>query len=103
PRAHPAGFVLGTAFGLISLTPSLIPRDYLFQGLATGISGALGYAIGVAIAWLFGRTGRWTHLTESIRRLSPVWLTPGAWLVLVLTATAALLALLIAGARWQRD
>ena len=77
PRAHPAGFVLGTAFGLISLTPSLIPRDYLFQGLATGISAALGYAIGVALAWLLRRMARWTHLTDRLDRATPVWLTPG--------------------------
>ncbi|HSK60055.1 MAG TPA: alpha/beta-hydrolase family protein [Actinomycetospora sp.] len=103
PRAHPAGVVLGTAFGLISLTPSLIPRDYLFQGLATGISGALGYALGVAIAWLLARTARWTDLTDRIRRAQPVWVTPGAWVVLVLTATAALLGILLAGAEWQRQ
>jgi len=103
PRAHPAGVVLGTAFGLISLTPSLIPRDYLFQGLATGVSGALGYALGVAVAWLLGRTARWTHLTDRIRRMQPVWLTPGAWLVLVVTAAAALIGILLAGAAWQRQ
>jgi uncharacterized membrane protein len=103
PRAHPAGVVLGTAFGLISLTPSLIPRDYLFQGLATGVSGALGYALGVAIAWLLARTARWTDLTDRIRSAQPVWLTPGAWVVLVVTATASLLGLLLAGAAWQRQ
>jgi uncharacterized membrane protein len=103
PRAHPAGFVLGTAFGLISLTPSLIPRDYLFQGLATGISAALGYAIGVALAWLLRRMARWTHLTDRLDRATPVWFTPGAWLVLVVTATLALFGLLLAGAGWQRQ
>jgi uncharacterized membrane protein len=103
PRAHPAGVVLGTAFGLISLTPSLIPRDYLFQGLATGVSGALGYALGVAVAWLLGRTARWTDLTDRVRQAQPVWLTPGAWLVLVLTAAVALLGILLAGAEWQRQ
>lgn len=103
PRVHPAGFVLGTAFALISLTPSLIPRDYLFQGLATGISGALGYALGVALAWLLGRSARAAHLTDLFGRITPVWLTPGAWLVLVLTALSVFLLLLIAGAGWQRQ
>lgn len=103
PRAHPAGFVVGVAFALISLTPSLIPRDYLFQGLATGISGGLGYGLGVALAWLVGRTGRWTDLTARVQRATPVWLTPGAWLVLVVTATVALLGMLVAGARWQQQ
>lgn len=103
PRAHPAGFVLGTAFALISLTPSLIPRDYLFQGLATGISGALGYALGVALAWLVGRTAHWSHLTDRFERLTPVWLTPGSWLVLVATSVAVFVLLLVAGAGWQRQ
>ena len=103
PRAHPAGFVLGTAFALISLTPSLIPRDYLFQGLATGISGGLGYGLGVALAWLLGRTARWTHLTDRVQRATPQWFTPGTWVVLVVTAVVALLWMLLAGAAWQRQ
>ncbi|MFC5139684.1 alpha/beta hydrolase [Actinomycetospora rhizophila] len=103
PRAHPAGFVLGTAFALISLTPSLIPRDYLFQGLATGISGGLGYGLGVAFAWLLGRTARWTRLTDRLQRAAPQWFTPGTWLVLVVTAAVALLWMLLAGAAWQRQ
>ncbi|WP_166659815.1 alpha/beta hydrolase [Actinomycetospora succinea] len=103
PRAHPAGFVLGTAFALISLTPSLIPRDYLFQGLATGISGGLGYGLGVAVAWLLGRTARWTRLTGKVQRGTPEWFTPGTWVVLVVTAVVALLWMLLAGAAWQRQ
>jgi uncharacterized membrane protein len=103
PRLHAAGFVLGTAFALVSLTPSLIPRGYLFQGLATGISAALGYALGVALAWVLGRTARWTHLTERLQRIAPVWLTPGAWLVLVVTAALTVSMVLVAGAGWQRQ
>jgi uncharacterized membrane protein len=103
PRAHPAGFILGTAFALMSLTPSLIPRSYLFQGLATGISGGLGYGIGVALAWLVTGTARWTHLSDRVRRAAPVWFTPGSWAVLVATAVAGLLLMLVAGAGWQRQ
>ncbi|MCC2321181.1 alpha/beta-hydrolase N-terminal domain-containing protein [Cellulomonas xiejunii] len=32
------------------MTPSLLPRDWLYQGLVSGISGALGYGVGVALA-----------------------------------------------------
>lgn len=46
----------GTAVGLVflwfSMTPSLLPRGPLFQGLVSGIAGATGYAIGVFAVWL---------------------------------------------------
>jgi uncharacterized membrane protein len=46
----------GTMFGLIfvwlSLTPSLLPRGPLFQGVVSGFSGAIGYGLGVFGVWL---------------------------------------------------
>ena len=46
----------GTAVGLIfiflSMTPSLLPRGALFQGLVSGCSGASGYGLGVFAVWL---------------------------------------------------
>jgi uncharacterized membrane protein len=46
----------GTAVGLLflwlSMTPSLLPRGPLFQGLVSGASGAIGYALGVFSVWL---------------------------------------------------
>jgi uncharacterized membrane protein len=46
----------GTAVGLVflwlSMTPSLLPRGPLFQGLVSGVSGAIGYALGVFGVWL---------------------------------------------------
>ncbi|AQT78943.1 hypothetical protein B1R94_06185 [Mycolicibacterium litorale] len=46
----------GTAVGLVflwlSLTPSLLPRGPLFQGLVSGGAGAIGYALGVFGVWL---------------------------------------------------
>nr|WP_231119880.1 alpha/beta-hydrolase family protein [Mycobacterium colombiense] len=46
----------GTAMGLVflwlSMTPSLLPRGPLFQGLVSGVSGAIGYALGVFSVWL---------------------------------------------------
>jgi uncharacterized membrane protein len=47
---------IGTALGLVfiwlSLTPSLLPRGPLFQGLVSGAAGAIGYSIGVFLVWL---------------------------------------------------
>jgi len=46
----------GTAVGLVfiwfSMTPSLLPRGPLFQGLVSGLAGAIGYSIGVFAVWL---------------------------------------------------
>jgi uncharacterized membrane protein len=43
--------VTGTAVGMVflwlSLTPSLLPRGPMFQGIVSGAAGAIGYAIGV--------------------------------------------------------
>jgi membrane protease YdiL (CAAX protease family) len=47
---------LGTAFAVaffcLSLTPSLLPRGWLLQGLISGITSAIGYGLGVFVRWL---------------------------------------------------
>ncbi|MFD2237843.1 alpha/beta hydrolase [Aureimonas populi] len=47
------GLLLGTLFFAASLTPSLLPRTYLMQGVLGGASFATGYGIGVAARWLW--------------------------------------------------
>lgn len=47
------GLLLGTLFFAASLTPSLIPRTYVMQGLLAGISFATGYGLGVLWRWLW--------------------------------------------------
>ena len=50
-----------TAFGVLtgvilfgaSLTPSLMPRDPVMQGLLGGVVAALGYGFGLAVLWLY--------------------------------------------------
>ena len=41
------GIGFGALFFCLSLTPSLLPRDWLFQGLIGGLNAAIGYGIGV--------------------------------------------------------
>lgn len=48
-----AGFLLGTLLAGLSLTPSLLPRSALMQGLVAGLSLSAGYAIGAAFGWLW--------------------------------------------------
>ena len=47
------GLLLGTLFFAASLTPSLIPRTYLTQGLLGGAVFAIGYGLGVFWGWLW--------------------------------------------------
>ncbi len=46
------GTAVGLLFMLLSMTPSLLPRGPLFQGLVSGVAGAIGYSIGVLGVWL---------------------------------------------------
>src|SRR5512139_460137 len=49
------GVAFGALFFCLSLTPSLLPRDWLFQGLIGGINAAIGYGIGVFFAKMLRR------------------------------------------------
>jgi uncharacterized membrane protein len=61
PRLHPANLLhgrsaLGTLFALaaflVSFSPSLLPRGWLFQAAATGLSAACAYALGVLVTFV---------------------------------------------------
>ncbi|MEJ2256386.1 MAG: alpha/beta-hydrolase family protein [Woeseiaceae bacterium] len=47
------GIVVALLFLAASLTPSLIPREAVLQGVLSGVSLALGYATGVAGHWIW--------------------------------------------------
>lgn len=47
------GVGFSALFFCLSLTPSLLPRDWLFGGLIGGINAAIGYAIGVVVGKMF--------------------------------------------------
>jgi len=51
-----AGMLLATLFFVCSLSPSLIPRGSLAQGLLSGFCLAVGYALGSFLQWL------WTYM-----------------------------------------
>ncbi|MBG0565873.1 alpha/beta hydrolase [Actinoplanes aureus] len=85
-----SGLAGATVMFCLSLTPSLLPRGYLFQGLISGLLAAIGYGIGTLGVWLArqlsGRTPAVPH-----RR---------AWQVLAGLAPVAIVVLFL-GARWQ--
>lgn len=70
PRLHPVGLILGAAFFAAALTPSLVPRPPLLQGVLGGVVAALGYEIGglLAAVWRFLGLPRVHGATE--RRLT---------------------------------
>ncbi|MEE2032510.1 alpha/beta hydrolase [Rhodococcus sp. CC-R104] len=50
-----AGIAFAALFFCWSLTPSLLPRDWLFQGLIGGINAAVGYGVGCVVGWAVAR------------------------------------------------
>jgi uncharacterized membrane protein len=50
------GLLVGALFFALSLTPSLIPRPPLIQGILSGCVFAVGYAVGAVLDWF------WTYL-----------------------------------------
>jgi uncharacterized membrane protein len=51
------GVFLGLIFFSLALTPSLIPRNFVLQGILCGVAFAAGYGIGAFIEWLWGFMG----------------------------------------------
>lgn len=88
------GIVFGTALAALSLTPSLVPRPALFQGLIAGFGFSLGYAIGAGLFWILRRT---IHRRLSAREVRLAWIILGAC-ELVAVVVVAFLAV-----GWQND
>ena len=55
PFASLPALILGTVFFMVSLTPSLVPRETLVQAVLSGVSLAAGYAIGLMLSALWHR------------------------------------------------
>jgi uncharacterized membrane protein len=93
------GVGVGALFFCLSLTPSLLPRDWLFQGVIGGVTASIGYAIGVVIGKVFHHfvfhRMRWWPPPKRVQNRLKVG-------TVALSATASLL-MLIPAARWQRQ
>ncbi|KQY03430.1 hypothetical protein ASD37_26730 [Mycobacterium sp. Root135] len=88
------GTALGLVFIWLSLTPSLLPRGPLFQGLVSGAAGGIGYGIGVFGVWL-------------VRYLRSVNTSPAAprqaWIALVVAGVIGQTFAVIGFHVWQDD
>jgi uncharacterized membrane protein len=94
PRYTWSGTVGALLAGYASFTPSLLPRGWLLQGLIAGITAAIGYGIGVFVAW-FARAA-------TDRRPGPA-LQRRAWQVLAVVGPVLGLVMLWLGNGWQRE
>lgn len=68
----PVGVLVGGIPLALSLTPSLLPRPAALQGLGSGVVFCIGYAGGLAISAVAGRTTTWRPSSAQRRRLRRV-------------------------------
>src|SRR3954451_10798221 len=94
PRYTGSGTVGAVLFGCSSLTPSLLPRGWVLQGIIAGVTAAIGYGVGVTIAWFVAELTE-GHVTAGFRRR--------AWQVLAAAGALLCVVMLWLGAGWQAD
>ena len=97
-RPDLSGVAFAALFFCLSLTPSLLPRDWLNSGVIGGINAAIGYGIGVvlgaAVRRMFLRNKSWWPLRPPAGRILHS-------IVVVVSITASLL-MVVPAATWQR-
>ncbi|WP_194817140.1 alpha/beta-hydrolase family protein [Nocardia sp. XZ_19_385] len=99
------GLIFATLFFALSVTPSLVPRDWMFQGLISGINAALGYGVGCVLEWLFRV---WMHHSPKLgprllAAIPPTWVRYSVKSSILLTAALTAGLMLVQSARWQRE
>lgn len=94
-----AGAAVGGLCFCLSTTPSLLPRDWLFQGLVCGSNAAFGYGLGVVLVKIADRVvlrnvGWWPPPTKVAAALKTA---------VAVVSSVACVAFLVASASWQRQ
>jgi uncharacterized membrane protein len=90
---HRTDLAMAAAASAASLTPSLVPKTVLVQGLVTGFAAVAGYAAGVTLRWL----------TIPVHRRLPVRFQDRAGWLLLAVAVATLLPAGWQSHGWQQD
>ncbi|NLG55813.1 MAG: hypothetical protein GX542_09235 [Rhodococcus sp.] len=98
-RLDYTGLAFASLFFCWSLTPSLLPRDWLFQGLIGGLNAAIGYGFGTALGWLARRL--------FLNRM-PWWPLHDPWgpalkVFVVISSIVVSIVVLVYSAGWQRE
>ena len=94
PQYGWAGTLMALLLAWSSVTPSLLPRSTLLQGIVAGISGAFGYGVGETASWAVRRLSGWRPSSAVRAR---------AWSVLGVVGAIVTVVALVAGWRWQVD
>ncbi|WP_051276812.1 alpha/beta-hydrolase family protein [Marmoricola sp. URHB0036] len=84
---------MALVFAALSFTPSLLPRPAAYQGFVAGVDAAMGYALGVAGAWV------WREYADRDARRS----SHRARRAFAITAPVVLLVAILVGRHWQRQ
>ena len=99
---HPgrtAAILVAAWFFLASITPTLIPRGWLMQGVASGLSAAYGYGLGLLAAWCWRKLRDALGIRITMAAGPARWLRRAGW-----TALAVVVALVwLRSLHWQRD
>jgi len=85
------GLAGALVFVCLSLSPSLLPRTGVIQGLVCGITGAIGYGVGVVAAWA------WRAFANRVPRRT----THRSWRVFAVVSCVCLVAAMTFGRYWQ--
>jgi uncharacterized membrane protein len=72
------GLLFGAAYFLISMSPSLLPRTWYYQGLISGLCASVGYALGVLVAWVVRSVARLIDLHVQVSGEARHWIRVAA-------------------------
>jgi uncharacterized membrane protein len=88
------GIVGALLFFFLSLTPSLLPRPWMYEALVAGVGSLVGYALGVFVWWVIRKIWK-GPVAPRISR----W----GWIAMAIAAPVVIVGSLYAGFRWQNE
>jgi uncharacterized membrane protein len=88
-----AGSFFAVSFFCAALTPSLLPRSWLFQGIVSGLTAAMGYGLGATLGWVVRQVWR-RRYPRAIRYY---------WRFMWVYAPLIGLLFLALGTKWQQE
>ncbi|WP_192808156.1 alpha/beta hydrolase [Hoyosella subflava] len=92
---HPVGLAFALVFYVWSMSPSLLPRPWFLQAVATAISLAIGYGLGCLAAWIVRKCGLQPQWSDRVRHMG--------WVLLGVSALILIPAFAILGSWWQES
>ncbi len=88
-----SGLIGAIIFFSLSMTPSLLPRPPIYMGAIAGIAAAIGYAVGILLAWFMIRI-RFKANKSSLER---------PWIVVLTAWPIIAVVMVIVGLNWQNQ